>query len=233
MNEHPPGTTASTAARSGRGGRRGEVLAALRSATVPLSILDLAAQLDLHPNTVRFHLDALVGARQVERVRSPRAGRGRPAQMFRAHSGMDPAGPRNYRLLADILVAQLDAEPAPAAHALAAGQRWGRRLAESGDRADTAHQAVDGLVYALDELGFAPDADTSDDRIRLRHCPFLEMTAARTATVCPIHLGLMQGMLEARQAPVTIDDLEPFAEPDLCLAHFADHESATPSAPTA
>ncbi|MGH8882814.1 MAG: helix-turn-helix domain-containing protein, partial [Stackebrandtia sp.] len=99
MNDTPAG--------SGRGGRRGEVLAALRSVREPLSIAALAVQVDLHPNTVRFHLDALVGARQVERVTMPSAGRGRPAQMFRAHRGMDPAGPRNYRLLADVLVAQL------------------------------------------------------------------------------------------------------------------------------
>jgi hypothetical protein len=43
----------------------------------------------------------------------------------------------------------------------------------------------------------------------------------RFLVVCPIHLGLMQGALEAWQAPVTVDRLEAFAEPDVCLAHIA------------
>lgn len=217
MNDH------SGSSGSGRGGRRGEVLAALRSAGEPLSILDLADRLDLHANTVRFHLDALVGTHQVERVTVSKTGRGRPAQMFRAHTGMDPAGPRNYRLLADILVAQLAAEPDPARRALAAGRDWGRRLAESGAAPESATRAVGALVRTLDEMGFEPDVDTGagQERILLRHCPFLEMTAARTAIVCPIHLGLMQGLLDPRHASVTVDSLEPFVEPDLCVAHLS------------
>jgi predicted ArsR family transcriptional regulator len=43
----------------------------------------------------------------------------------------------------------------------------------------------------------------------------------RFPVVCPIHLGLMQGALEAWNAPVTVDRLEAFVEPDLCLAHIA------------
>ena len=58
-------------------------------------------------------------------------------------------------------------------------------------------------------------------RIGLRRCPFLEVAAVRSAVVCPVHLGLMQGALETWGAPVTVDHLEPFAEPDLCLAHLA------------
>lgn len=215
--------TPSGGSGSGRGGRRGDVLAALRSADEPLSILDLADRLELHPNTVRFHLDALVGAHQAERVTVPSAGRGRPAQMFRAHTGMDPAGPRNYRLLADILVAQLATESDPAGRALSAGRDWGRRLAASGEAPESATRAIDALVRTLDEMGFEPDTDIGADRERilLRHCPFLEMTAARTAIVCPIHLGLMQGLLDPWHAPVTVDSLEPFVEPDLCVAHLS------------
>lgn len=36
-----------------------------------------------------------------------------------------------------------------------------------------------------------------------------------------VHLGLMQGPLTAMRAPVTVDRLEPFAEPDLCDAYLA------------
>jgi predicted ArsR family transcriptional regulator len=36
-----------------------------------------------------------------------------------------------------------------------------------------------------------------------------------------VHLGLMQGALTAMRAPVTVDRLDPFVEPDLCVAHLA------------
>ncbi|MFI6172938.1 helix-turn-helix transcriptional regulator [Nocardia sp. NPDC051052] len=218
---------------AGRGtGRRADVLASLRASPVPLSILELAAQLDLHPNTVRFHLDALVSAGQAERVQSDRSGPGRPPQMFRAYPGMDPAGPRNYRVLAEILTAQLATEPDPAAHASRAGRGWGRQLikpAPSAGVVPSAAQAVGTLVEVLDHLDFAPHFDEAAEptRIRLRHCPFLDMTGGppgsagvRPDLVCAVHLGLMQGVLESQHAPVTVDRLEPFAEPDLCLAHL-------------
>lgn len=208
-------------AATGSGGRRGEVLAVLRASPVALSIVDIATRLDVHPNTVRFHLEALVTAGQVERVESPRTGPGRPPQVFRAHPGMDPAGPRNYRLLADILATQFAAEPDPAARAVQAGRAWGRGSTTPNTASETsARQAVDDLVRMLDDLGFEPDTDAAHTRIQLRHCPFLDLAVSRATVVCPLHLGLMQGVLEARSAPVTVDRLEPFAAPDLCLAHL-------------
>jgi predicted ArsR family transcriptional regulator len=39
--------------------------------------------------------------------------------------------------------------------------------------------------------------------------------------VCPIHLGLMRGVLESAGASVAVDDLAPFVEPDLCVAHLS------------
>ena len=81
---------------------------------------------------------------------------------------------------------------------------------------------VDRLVDMLDELGFAPQRRVVGGRqqVALRHCPFLELAEGRSAVVCPIHLGLMQGALEAWDAPITVNRLDPFVEPDLCLAHI-------------
>ena len=86
----------------GRRGRRLDVLDVLRSATAPLSIVAIAGELGVHPNTVRLHLEALVREGRVEQVEPDRRGPGRPPLLFRAIGGMDPAGPRQYRLLAEI-----------------------------------------------------------------------------------------------------------------------------------
>ncbi|MBF6351854.1 MULTISPECIES: helix-turn-helix transcriptional regulator [Nocardia] len=215
------------------GGRRGDVLAILRGSRDALSIVDIATRLQLHPNTVRFHLEALVEAGQAERTEHPRTGPGRPPQMFRAHRGMDPAGPRNYRLLAEVLATQLAADPDPPARASEAGRRWGRALArEMNAAAPTVQQAVGALIRVLGDAGFDPEPDTVEGQpqIRLRHCPFLDLAETRASVVCPVHLGLMQGVLEGRAAPVAVQRLEPFVTPDLCLAHLTTDTSNVSSA---
>src|SRR5580693_1205716 len=49
-----------------------------------MSILAIADALNVHPNTVRFHLDMLVGDGQVEQAAPGRKGPGRPPLMFQA-----------------------------------------------------------------------------------------------------------------------------------------------------
>ena len=206
-------------------GRRAEVLALLRASSAPMSVAEIAGQLHVHPNTARFHLDALTGTGQVERADTAPAGPGRPPLVFRARPGMDAAGPRNYRLLAGVLAGSIAAGPDPAAVATEAGRRWGAQLAES-QRTQTAASADGGVAWLVDllgDLGFAPEWPMPDgaERIGLRHCPFLEVAGTAPDVVCPVHLGLMQGAMAALDAPVRVDALEPFVAPDLCLAHLS------------
>ncbi len=206
-----------------------------------MSIVAIADELGVHPNTVRFHLDSLVADSQVERVEFGRRGPGRPPLMFQAVRQMDRGGTRHYRLLAEILIEALAAERDPRAKAMAAGRAWGQKLdaslqsqpsgatnaEEATEKAaekvaeKAAEKAIARLVGVLDEIGFAPERRTCDgeQQIGLRHCPFLELAETRASVVCPLHLGLMQGALETWAAPVSVDRLEAFAEPDLCLAH--------------
>jgi len=208
------------------GRRRREVLRLLRSSPAPMSIVAIADQLGVHPNTVRFHLDSLVAEDQVEQVEHDRKGPGRPPLMFQAVRQMDRGGTRQYRLLAEILTTVLAAERDPRAKAMAAGRAWGQKMDARPESlpsgATGAEEAIDHLVGVLDELGFAPERRTSNgaQQVGLRHCPFLELAETRASVVCPIHLGLMQGALETWAAPVSVDRLEAFVEPDLCLAHI-------------
>jgi predicted ArsR family transcriptional regulator len=204
-------------------GRRREVLRVLRMSRVPMSILEVADELDVHPNTVRFHLETLVADGQVEQVRPTRKGPGRPALMFRAVRQMDRGGTRHYRMLAEVLATGLAAEGDPPSKAQAAGRAWGHRLQAESPAAASADDAIDRLIGILDDIGFAPERQQSDgaQQIGLRHCPFLELAEAQARVICPVHLGLMQGALESWSAPVTVDRLEPFVQPDLCLAHLA------------
>ncbi|MFZ0904528.1 MAG: helix-turn-helix domain-containing protein [Mycobacterium sp.] len=210
-------------------GRRLDVLRVLRAADSPMSIAAIADMLDVHPNTVRFHLDTLFGTGRVEQVATDRKGPGRPALMFRATRRMDPGGARHYQLLAEILAMGLAGYRDAAARALSAGREWGRRLnppppATAG--APDVDESIEHLVGLLDELGFDPER-RGDEQLGLRNCPFLELVEIQKAIICPIHLGLMQGALETWAAPVTADRLDTFVEPDLCLVHLTRQITAT------
>lgn len=241
-------------------GRRATLLRILRAEPGPRTVLSLAEQVQVHPNTVRFHLDALVRTGQVEQQLGESTGRGRPPIVFRSTRRMNPAGPTNYRLLAAMLAGHLATSTAdPAAAAADLGRSWGSRIlptptptaasiptaapaaastkpgprARRGGRARTSRgEALVRLVEALAGLGFEPEAPTGprDATVRLRHCPFLDLVTGHTDArgvgeqgrlICAVHLGLMQGALDSLGGPVTVGRLEPFAEPDLCVAHLA------------
>lgn len=217
-------------------GRRAMILRLLRSSSAPRSVASLAEELEVHPNTARFHLDALIEAGRVERVLAPTQGPGRPPVGYRLRAGMDRSGPTNYRLLAAMLtgyLAQNAGDPAQAATEL--GRSWGPALLDQAERAGSTRSAAGGrvrvskseaLARAVDvlaDLGFEPEPVTSSrtSEIRLRHCPFLDLVDEHAEVICSLHLGLMQGALAALRGPVTVDRLDPFVQPDLCVAHLA------------
>ena len=114
-------------------GRRALILTMLRDLARPVGISDIADRLGPHPNTVRFHLNALISAGRVERALGDPDGPGRPPMLFRARRAMDRNGPDNvpvdevhrgiYRLLAEILTGDLAAKaPDPVTASVAVGR---------------------------------------------------------------------------------------------------------------
>jgi predicted ArsR family transcriptional regulator len=209
--------------------RRKQVLGAVQRATDGAAgVPDIAGQLGIHPNTARFHLEALVSAGVLERVAEPPTGRGRPRVGYRARPGSARGDVRRYRLLAEILLGQVSAtSDDPSATATAVGRSWGAHLVPHPappPEMITREEATTRLITMLDDLDFAPEpvseGPAPPDRVRLRHCPFLELAEPHRDLVCPLHLGLMQGALNELRAPVTVTSLEPFAEPSACVARL-------------
>jgi predicted ArsR family transcriptional regulator len=220
------------------GQSRAGVLDLLCAARTPVSVREIADRTGLHPNTARFHLDALVDAGLATRASQARAAPGRPSMAYQAVEGGAP-GRRQYRLLAEMLaslIAVVLAEPGEAA--VEAGREWGRYITERPapfQRTD-ACGAVDGLVATLRELGFAPEAvaDGAGYRLRLRQCPFREVAEVHQEIVCQLHLGLMQGALDQMRAPVAVAGLQPFAEASLCIADLTGSQAqGAPASPGA
>ena len=209
------------------GQSRAHVLDLLRAAGSPAGVQEIAGRAGLHPNTARFHLDALVDAGLAARAPKERTTPGRPSIAYRAVEGGAPAGRRRYRLLAEMLTSLIaGVMPKPGQAAAEAGREWGRYLTEQPPPYQRlgAGEAVERLTATLEEVGFAPEAVAGGTRyqLRLRRCPFREVAENHQDVICPLHLGLMQGALAQMRAPVTADRLEPFAEPSLCIAYLGD-----------
>ena len=212
------------------GQSRAHVLDLLRAEGSPAGVRDIADQAGLHPNTARFHLDALVDAGLAARAPKERTTPGRPSMAYRAVAGGETMGRRRYRLLAEMLTSLIAGMlPKPGEAAGEAGREWGRYLTEPPppyQRLD-AGEAVERLTATMAEIGFAPEAvtDGAQYQLRLRQCPFREVAENHQDVVCQLHLGLMQGALAQMRAPVTADRLQPFAEPSLCIAYLATRQN--------
>jgi predicted ArsR family transcriptional regulator len=209
---------------TGLGHSRARVLALLQDAGEPMGAQEVGERLGMHPNSVRFHLDALVDRGLLARDRESRTTPGRPRVTYAATADSPRVSRREYHALAGLLATLVDElVPDASAVAEAAGRRWSSSMPTvTGLRAGSEREALDALVDVLDEVGFDSRAVATEDspRIEVSHCPFLEVAAEHEDVVCSMHLGLMRGVVE-RTGALEVLDLEPLVEPSLCLAHLA------------
>jgi predicted ArsR family transcriptional regulator len=208
------------------GRSRADVLDMLRAADGPLGVREIAQRTGLHPNTARFHLEALTEAALAVRETQDRGTPGRPRIGYRAVAD-GPAGRRRYRLLAEMLTSLISGTMTePGRVAEDAGRQWGAYLTEQPPpyQKPSAEDAIAKLSAIMAELGFAPRAgpgEGSQYRLCLHQCPFREVAEHHQDVICALHLGLMRGALTQMRAPVTADQLDPFVKPSLCVARLS------------
>jgi predicted ArsR family transcriptional regulator len=204
-------------------GTRVALLGVLEGSSEPLDAHVLADRLVLHVNTVRWHLGVLMDAGLVVEERAGSGAPGRPRHGYRLAENL--SNESRYGMLAEILVDALaHREPDSAGTLEAAGRARGRMLVRSplGGGSVDADEAIASIVELLQGFGFQARHEHSKDgdRITMRPCPFGEMAASHSSIVCPVNLGLMRGALDTLDAPVEAISLEPFVEPDLCVARL-------------
>lgn len=140
--------------------RREQILGIVHRAAGPVEVPDVARAAGIHPNTARFHLDALVADGVLECMAGTPSGRGRPRNSYQARPGQARGSTRRYQLLAEILLSNISLNSAdPTGEATAAGRAWGAHLAPRSTpaRAVTSERALAQLVEMLDDLDFAPE----------------------------------------------------------------------------
>jgi predicted ArsR family transcriptional regulator len=191
---------------------------------------DLASTLDVHPNTVRHHLGALEDDGLVARDRRPTGRKGRPRAVYRITSLGQRSGPRNYELLARVLIERLaSGGEGPAPLAREAGRSWA--AAHAGDRVPQRNKAASSLLFDfLAQEGFEPvHGPRGDvDELVLHNCPFGELADSHGDLVCSVHEGLLEGLAHRESGPTTPGvhvNLMPFDTPTTCLVHVSSPRS--------
>ena len=190
--------------------QRQMILEALRATHEGLATGQLAELLDLHPNTIRWHLGVLTDAGLVQATPKRRHERGRPSIVHTLTGEGVASGRDEYRLLATMLTDVVSVDGHGEARAYEAGLRWGRHLQQGEPDASLA-ELLDGEGFVAEERG---------DTIEMRRCPFYELAEGSPQVICTLHQGLIDGALEEAGSEQTVDRLDPFVEPGLCIAHL-------------
>ncbi|MCU0259647.1 MAG: helix-turn-helix domain-containing protein [Ilumatobacteraceae bacterium] len=170
----------------------------LARAVRPLTTAEVSETLQLHPNTVRPHLERMRDVGLVEMTVDGRGDVGRPQHRYALAADAPSLGlePPLMPLLAGMVLAMADRMGAGPDDAEAVGAQEGRRRAT---RFAAAPSSLEALVSDLDLLGFDPvvtDGDADDTAIvAFAHCPFADLAADHPALVCGLHRGLVGGFL--------------------------------------
>ena len=181
---------------------RHEVFRVVAEAGRPIDIAELTEHFGLNHNAIRQHLAKLVEAELVVETKAPATGRGRPRLVYevdpRSESRWGVAGP--YERLSLWLAEMVRTGDTP----VEVGRRAGRRQ-RLGDRVE--REAVDALVDQMTRQGFDPAVHQAGHEVDivLRTCPFASTALADPDTVCQLHLGIAQGLLESVEGLEVID----------------------------
>jgi predicted ArsR family transcriptional regulator len=177
----------------------------LARAPLPLATAQIAEHLDLHPNTVRPHLERMREVGLLEVVADGRGAVGRPQHLYSLAPDAPALGlePPAFPVLARMLLRLAATAGLPAADAVEAGREQG---AAAAGRADRTVPCEDALLAELATLGFDPTAveDDAGVTIGFAHCPFQELAQANPDLVCSLHRGLVEGFVDARKGATVV-----------------------------
>jgi predicted ArsR family transcriptional regulator len=169
----------------------------VRDRTVPVGRDEAAAAAGVGRALAVYHLDKLVeaGLLTASYQRPPGRsgpGAGRPAKLY-TRSDREFAvtvPPREYELAARLLVQAVESDPS--GQSRTALREAARRLgAELGRRFPDGDVEVAGVLAGH---GYEPRCG-DDGVIRLRNCPFHQLTEHHRDVVCGMNLGLIEGIL--------------------------------------
>jgi predicted ArsR family transcriptional regulator len=233
--------------RPPRNRQRERVLSMVREYDGAVDAFELASRTGLHITTVRFHLDALCDDGVVARTRMARPGAGRPRTGYLA-VGERVDYRVLADVLARELGQTTETRARRAEHAGREWATRITPSPEPNEKSadDALDRAAARTTVAFTWMGFAPELTAAAEPtasapgkgrskplqervIRLHACPLREMARSHPDVVCGVHRGLLQGLVadaahgRGHRGPARPDistHLEPFVEPELCVARL-------------
>lgn len=167
----------------------------------PIGVAELNEHFPLNHNAIRQHLAKLVDAGLVVETKVPSVGRGRPRLAYSVAPGVEgqwgTTGP--YERLSRLLVEIIRTGDEP--------EEVGRRAADQFRVPTPSGDAVADIAAAMARQGFDPEVRTARNgaEVVLHHCPFASAALTDRATVCALHLGIAEGLVDGTD--VSVDEL--------------------------
>ena len=167
------------------------------------TISELCEATELHPNTVREHVQRLIDGGYVVGEVEHRTSRGRPRVLYSPAAGRSPVARRKAQeaarrgdLMRRVLPTTQTALPVEAVHQL------------------------DALIDDLGDAGFDPLVDEDALTVDLSPCPRADVPDRERATLCGVHLGLMDGVLAQAGGPLKIVGMAASCDPETCVVQL-------------
>lgn len=167
----------------------------------------VAAEVGVHPNVARHHLEKLAagGYLEVHTGKVPGGGAGRPSKRYVPVADAATDFPvRSDDLVLSLLGRALTKLSAPEAEQMAeeVGAEYGRAMAAGlqGDALEHGHRslrsAIQAVADALTAHGFAAHAESRNNKLKIinEHCPFGDL-AVDHPVICAVDRGMVRGML--------------------------------------
>ncbi|MDJ1371671.1 helix-turn-helix transcriptional regulator [Gulosibacter molinativorax] len=189
----------------------------------PVGREEVANAVEIPPHKAKFHLDRLVqeGLLESEYRRltgKTGPGAGRPAKVYRrGDTPVEVSLPgRRYALVGGILASAIEhagltpeLQDALQHTAREAGEQTGRGAsgATPADAAQKERQETEAIIETLTSDGYEPIQ--TEDAIRLRNCPFHDLSSTHRDLVCGINEAYVSGMLDGLGCAGSRASLEP------------------------
>lgn len=192
----------------------------LARSVVPIATADIASTLDLHPNTVRPHLERMRDVGLLDVSINTRSGRGRPQHLYSVAADAPSLGlePPVFPTLARMLLRLAEAAGLDAEDAAEAGREQGRVEAHRCDGEGDVERMVEHLVG----FGFDPEiaSDDQDDfTVCFTNCPFADLAQANPDVICSLHRGMLEGFIDT--SSLRLDEFRSVADRRPCQADLS------------
>ncbi|TFC93704.1 ArsR family transcriptional regulator [Cryobacterium sinapicolor] len=180
-----------------------------------MTVGDLAEAAELHHNTTREHLQRLIRDGFVTWEVEHREAKGRPRILYTAASGADSR---------DGCIREAQAQASELR-----GDQVRQMLPIEAVLHSPLQRQIDALDDHLDQTGFDAKLAADGRHVHLHECPYSEMARVHPE-VCRVHFGLLRGILEQTDGPLSADALHPFVERNTCTLEISrtDYEPLPP-----